>query len=134
MDDGGGSTDPGLKAAASRLAAGAIGLARTRLELAAVEFAEERGRVKSIVALAAAGAVLATLAVATLSVLVVAYFWDTWRYQAIFALAAIYGVLAVVAFLRISAVVKRAPTPFAATIAEFEKDRALLTGEPPRAP
>ena len=88
MDDAGaGERAPGLKPAAARLAAGALDLARTRLELAGVELAEERERVKSLLALAVAGAVLAALAIAAISILVVAYFWDTYRYAAILALA-----------------------------------------------
>lgn len=135
MDDAGaGERAPGLKPAAARLAAGVLDLARTRLELAGVELAEERERVKSLLALAVAGAVLATLAIAAISILVVAYFWDTYRYAAILALAVVYAALAAFAFSRASAVVRRAPAPFAATIAEFEKDRAALAGERPRVP
>ena len=118
----------GLKPAALRLLAGAVALARTRLELASVEFAEERQRVTLVVALAAAGAVLATLAIAALTLGIVAYYWDSYRYQAIGALVVVYGALAAFAFLRAAAIVRRQPTPFAATLAEFDKDRALLTG------
>jgi uncharacterized membrane protein YqjE len=118
----------GLKPATLRLLAGAVGLARTRLELASVELAEERERVTSVVALAAAGAILATLAVAALTLGIVAYFWDSYRFQAIGALVVVYGALAAFAFLRARSIARRRPTPFAATIAEFEKDRAILAG------
>lgn len=129
MDASGGEgRGAGLKPSALRLLAGAVALARARLELASVELAEERGRVASVVALAAAGAVLATLAIATLTLGIVAYFWDSYRFQAIGALVVVYGGLAAFAFLRAAAVVRRHPTPFAATIAEFDKDRALLSG------
>jgi len=121
----------GLKPAAMRLLAGAIGLARTRLELASVELAEERGRLTTIVVLAAAGAVLATLAVVALTLGIVAYFWDSYRYQAIGALVVVYAALAAFAFMRAAAVVKRQPTPFAATIAEFDKDRRRFAGGRP---
>ena len=124
----------GLKPAAMRLLAGAIGLARTRLELASVELALERARFTSIVAYAVAGAVLATLAVAALTLFVVAYFWDTHRYEAIAALVAVYGALAAFAFLRAASIVRSQPTPFAASIAEIEKDRAILAGERPPSP
>ena len=121
--------DAGLRPALLRLVAGGLALARTRLELAGVEWAEERRRLASVVALAAAGAVLATLALAALTLLVVAYFWDSHRYAAIAALTVVYGALAAFAFLRAASIVKRQPTPFAATIAEFDKDRAMLVGE-----
>jgi uncharacterized membrane protein YqjE len=129
MDASGGEgRGAGLKPAALRLLVGAVALAGTRLELASVELAEERGRVASVVALAAAGAVLATLAVATLTLGIVAYFWDSYRSQAIGALVVVYAGLAAFAFVRAGAVVRRHPTPFAATIAEFDKDRVLLSG------
>jgi uncharacterized membrane protein YqjE len=129
-----GARDEGLKPATMRLVTGALALVRTRLELAGVEWAEERARLTTIVALAAVGAILATLAIATLTILVVAYYWDSHRYVAIAAVAAVYGALAAFALLRIAAIVRRQPTPFAATIAEFEKDRARLAGTRPPAP
>ena len=129
-----GARDEGLKPATMRLVTGAIALVRTRLELAGVEWAEERSRLTTIVALGVAGAVLATLAVATLTILVVAYYWDSHRYLAIAAVAAVYGALAAIAILRIASIVRRQPTPFAATIAEFEKDRARLAGLRPPSP
>jgi uncharacterized membrane protein YqjE len=124
----------GLAPAVRRLVAGGLAIARTRLELASVELALERARFTSIVAYAVAGAVLATLAAAALTLFVVAYFWDTHRYEAIAALVAVYGALAAFAFLRAAAIVSRQPTPFAASIAELEKDRAIQAGEPPPAP
>jgi len=130
----GGERDAGLRPTLQRLVAGGIALARTRLELASVELAEERSRVTSIVALAVAGAVLATLALAALTLFVVAYYWDTHRFEAIAALVIVYGALAAFAFLRASSIVSRQPTPFAASIAELEKDRAILAGERPPSP
>ena len=53
---------------------------------------------------------------------------------AIAAIGAVYGVLAALAFARASSIVRRAPSPFSATIAEFEKDRSAFSGERPPAP
>ena len=130
----GGERVAGLKPAIERLLAGGLALARSRLELASVELALERQRFTTIVALAVAGAVLATLALAALTLFVVAYFWDTHRYEAIAALVVVYGALAAFAILRAGAIARRDPTPFAATIAELDKDRRWLAGEPPPAP
>lgn len=124
----------GVRPSASRLVASFIGLARTRLELAGVELAIERQRLQSMIVLAIAAAILGTFAVATISVLVLAWFWDSHRYAAIVGLAAIYASLAGIAYFRIVSLVRDAPGPFAATIAEFEKDRARLAGETPPAP
>jgi uncharacterized membrane protein YqjE len=121
----------GIKPAASRLIQSALALAKTRVELAGVELAIERQRLQTMLVLAIAGAILATFAVGTLSVLVIAYFWDSYRYPAIFGLGVLYAVLATLAFARAKAAAQEQPGPFAATIAEFEKDRARLAGEPP---
>jgi uncharacterized membrane protein YqjE len=130
----GGERDAGLKPALQRLVAGGLSLARARLELASVELALERARFTTILALAVAGAVLATLALAAATLLVVAYYWDSHRYEAIVALVVVYGGLAAFALLRAGAIARRHPTPFAASIAELEKDRRWLAGEPPPAP
>ena len=130
----GGERVAGLRPALGRLVAGGLALARTRLELASVELALERERFTSIVAFAVAGAVLATLALAALTIFVVAYFWDTHRYEAIAALVVVYGALAAFAFLRAASIARREPTPFAASIAEIDKDRAILAGERPPVP
>jgi uncharacterized membrane protein YqjE len=136
MDDAGPrAPGGGLGPAVTRLATGALALARARLELAGVELAQERERLKSLLVLAVAGAVFATLAVAALSIGVLVVFWDTHRYPALAALVLIYGGCAAFAFSRAAAIAREAPTPFSATIAEFEKDRAMLAGEaPPPAP
>jgi len=135
MDDAGaGERTAGLKPSVMRLVAGGVGLLRARLELASVELAEERERVIALLVLAVAGAVLATFAFAAISLVVVAYFWETHRYQAIVAIGAIYAALAALAFARASSIARRAPHPFSATIAEFEKDRSALSGERPPAP
>lgn len=123
----------GIKPAATRLVQSALTLAKTRVELVGVELAIERRRLQSMLVLSIAGAILATFAVGTLSVLVIAYFWDSYRYPAIFGLGVLYAVLAILAFARAKAAAHEAPGPFAATIAEFEKDRARLSGEPPPA-
>jgi uncharacterized membrane protein YqjE len=141
MDDDFEHPAAGLKPAASRVAASVLGLVRARLELVSVELAEERGRLQSLVVLAVAAGILAALAIAVASLAVVVYFWETYRYLSIAGLAAIYAVLAALAFLRITSIV-RGEMPFAATIAEFEKDRSRLAGDPippppappPRAP
>jgi len=135
MDDAGaGDRASGLKPSVTRLVAGGLGLLRARLELASVELAEERERVIALLVFAVAGAVLATFAVAAISLVVVAYFWETHRYQAIAAIGAIYAVLAALVFARAASIVRRTPAPFSATIAEFEKDRSALSGERPPAP
>jgi uncharacterized membrane protein YqjE len=69
------------------------------------------------------GAVAAGFALLFASGIVVAYFWDTHRLGAIVGLTLFYIVVAVAAMWRASAIRRDAPAPFAATLAELEKDR-----------
>ncbi len=117
------STTPGLRDSLARLAANALSLVHTRLALAGVELAEERDRLKSQLTLLVVGAVAAAFAMIWASALVVALYWDTHRAAAIAALAVFYAVVAAWALWRATAIRRAAPAPFAATLAELEKDR-----------
>jgi len=138
MDDGGREQSPrSLRGASARLGASLLGLLRTRLELASVELAEERDRVQQQLTLLVAAMATFMFAALFVATWVIVYFWDTYRLTAIAVVAIVFaGTGAVLLMLR-SHAAKTAPTPFAATIAEFERDRAALAGRdraPPAAP
>jgi len=119
---------PGLGAALGSLAATVIGLVRTRLELATVEFAEERERAKELLVLAICGLLAASFALLFASVLVIAYFWDTYRLTAVAGVMVFYVVIAALLFSRLKQYGSQAHTPFAATLAELENDAAAIKG------
>jgi uncharacterized membrane protein YqjE len=126
-----------LRGAAARLGASLLGLVRTRLELASVELAEERDRVQRQLTLLIGAMAMFMFAVLFVATWVIAFYWDTHRLTAIAIVAVVFaGAGAVLLALR-SQAASAAPTPFAATIAEFERDRAALAGRdnaPPAAP
>ena len=126
-----------LRGSAARLGASLLGLVRTRLELASLELAEERDRVQQQLTLLLAAMAMFMFAVLFLASWVIAYYWDTHRLTAIAIVAVVFaGAGAALLALR-SQAASVAPTPFAATIAEFERDRAMLAGRdnsPPAAP
>ena len=62
----------------AQLGASALAMLRTRIELASVEFAEARERIKEMVLLAAVGIVLGLFALLFASLFVIAYFWDSY--------------------------------------------------------
>jgi uncharacterized membrane protein YqjE len=128
-DDGSEQSPPrDLRGAIARLGASLLGLVRTRLELASVEFAEERDRVQQQLTLLIAGMATFMFAAFFAATWVIVYFWDTHRLTAIAIVAIVFaGAGAVLLTLR-SQAAKAAPTPFAATVAEFERDRAMLAG------
>jgi uncharacterized membrane protein YqjE len=113
---------------ASRLAASLLGLARTHLELASVEFTEERDRIQRQLTLLLAAMGLLLFAVLFVAAWIVVYFWDTNRLTAIASVAFVFAATGAVLLLMRSRLSRTAPTPFAATMAELERDRAALAG------
>jgi uncharacterized membrane protein YqjE len=129
--------DDGVGKVASRLSASAVSLLRTRVELASVEFAEERERLKASIGLIAVAAIAFGFAAIVVTFGVIAWFWDSYRYEAIVVVALLYAVVGVVALMRQSALRKAAPTPFATSIDALRKDVEWLRrhhdGDPPAA-
>ena len=119
-------TTRGLGVGLAQLAAAAVDLLRTRAELAALEFEEARELAKDRITLLVIG--LGCLAMATLAAtaFVVVYFWDTYRLAALGAVTLAYLLAGLIALWRFSIHRQSDPKPFAATIAELERDREWL--------
>ena len=73
----------GLGSALTQLAATALAMVRTRLELATVEFTEERERAKEMLLLVFSTVLVVLFALLFASVFIIAYFWDTYRLTAV---------------------------------------------------
>ena len=116
----------GLRAATAQLAETLLGLGRTRLELAAVEFEEARARAAERLVLVLVAGLCFALAVLAASLLVVALFWDTYRIPALVCVTVAYTLVALLAAWRLAVRRKSHPPAFAATLAELERDRAWL--------
>ena len=115
-----------LRGALARLGAAALALLRTRADLAALEFSEQRERARTLlVLLGIAGFALAFAAMAA-TALVVVYFWDSYRMGALVGVTLFYLVVGVAAIWRFNVRRRDDPSPFAATLAELERDRAWL--------
>src|SRR4029434_8250689 len=117
-----------LRGASSRLAASLLGLVRTHLELASVEFTEERDRIQRQLTLLVAAIGLLLFAVLFVAGWIVVYFWDTHRLTAIASIAFVFAATGAVLIWMRAQAARSAPTPFAATMAEFERDRAAFAG------
>src|ERR1700741_3512764 len=116
----------GVSGALSQLAGSLIALVHTRFELLTVEFEEERERAKDLVVLTVIATVFFSFALIVLSVLVVFLFWDTHPVGALVGVTLVYlaiGAAALVVLQR-----SRETRPFAATLAELEKDVQSLRG------
>ena len=130
MIDGGSeqSQSRGLGGAASRLGASLLGLVRTRLELASVELAEERDRVQYQLTSLVVAIAMFMFALLFAATWIIVYFWDTTRLTAIAVVAFVFAAAGAALLMLRSQAARAAPMPFAATIAEFERDRAALAG------
>ncbi len=118
---------PGQRAiqAARQVLKTLIANGETRLRLAVLELEEERARLLTLILLAGASLLLFMLGTATLTALVIAIFWDSYRLVAIGASAAVLLlasiVLAVVAIRQ-----ARRHTLLKDTLSQLATDRALL--------
>ncbi|MEO6566364.1 MAG: phage holin family protein [Casimicrobiaceae bacterium] len=117
---------PPLRESVASLLAAMAGSVRTRIELASVEFAEERSRLGQQLALLIAGLGCLLFAVLFVALGVVAWFWDTHRFAAIIGVIVVFAGAAAALFWWRSDLSRSAPSPFAASLAELEKDRAAL--------
>ena len=106
-----------------------VALLRSRLELASLEFEEQRESATELLVLVLSGVLLGLFALLFASVFVIACFWDTYRLQAIAGVTLFYVVLAVFVVMRLKRRQRERTPAFAATLAEFSHDAAALRRE-----
>lgn len=132
-----GETDAGrppLRAAVASLLAALAGSVRTRLELASVEYAEERSRIVQQLAMMVAGIACLLFAVLFVALGVVAWYWDTHRFAAILGVIVVFAAAGAWLLWWRAAASRSAPSPFAGSLAELEKDRAAFARVSKRRP
>lgn len=112
----------GLQDALSRLSAAAVALIRTRAEIAALDFDEAGARAKSRVALLVIGLLCLAVGVLAATGFIIVCFWDTHRLEAIGIVTIAYLLAGALSLWRFNVRQRNDPKPFAATIAELERD------------
>lgn len=120
----------GLGGALAQLGASTLAMLRTRLELATVEFSEERERAKEMLLLVLCTVLVALFALLFASVFIIAYFWDSYRLTAIGAVTGFYLVLAIIFLIRLRQRMQQKHSPFAATLSQLEEDAEVLRRGP----
>ncbi len=122
--------DSGDGPASSLRALGAtlLELVGSRIELAVVELREEGERRKGMLALVLVGALFLALGLLLAAAFVVVLFWDEHRLLALGGVTLLYLGIAATAFARLRRKARESPPPFAATLAELERDRQMLQG------
>lgn len=116
----------GLRELLGRLAASLASAVDTRVQLAALEFAEERDRARDRLVLVLVAAIAAGFALLALNALVVAVLWDRLGWVSLALLVVLWTAVAAFAGMRLSQASRREQRPFSATLAEFERDRDWL--------
>ena len=114
----------GLGDALSGLAATAVAMLRTRLELATVEFEELRERTKIMLILVVVATVFFCFALIALSALAVVLLWNSYPLAALFGVVLVYVLIAAIALYALKR--NAQPRPFAATLHELERDTEAL--------
>ena len=109
-----------------RMVASVVALLHARLELIGIELAEERERIIAVIFLGLVAAMFAMMALISLTALVAAAFWDSYRWQVLAGITAVYALGAVICAIRARAGLHAAPIVFEATLREFEKDRDMF--------
>lgn len=122
-----------LKSSAAQVGDSALALLRARLDLASMELAEERERLTTRLGWLFAGILLLVFALLGLGVLAAALLWNTSHLLALLLPTLCFAVGGWWMMRRSQQLGRDAALPFAATIAEFDKDRALLDAQTAKA-
>ena len=107
----------------------ALGLVQTRVELLATEIEEEKERLLSALVFGAASFVLLCLGVIFLALTLTVLLWDEHRLLILTILSSAFLVSGAGALIFAIRNARRRDRIFAASIAELERDRAMLRGE-----
>jgi uncharacterized membrane protein YqjE len=116
-----------LRTSLTNLAGDVLALLRTRFELVAAEFAQERARFFLLLIWSLSGFLLLLLGVLTLSFGVAVLFWDTpYRLVSIGAMAALYLLVGVLLLFKVRGELLHGATPFEASVEVFNRDLQSL--------
>ncbi|MFT0851608.1 phage holin family protein [Achromobacter sp. F4_2707] len=116
-----------LRETVGGLAATLLSILRTRFELFALEAAEQKANVLTLLGMVFGALLFLTLALLVFTGLVAVYFWPTEdRYLALAILAFIYFAVGLGLLLAVRTKLVNSPTPFAATLDELRRDIDLV--------
>lgn len=116
-----------LRQAVGGLAATLLSILRTRFELFALEAAEQKANVLTLLGLAFGALIFLTLALLVFTGTVAVYFWPTEdRYVALGVLAFLYFAIGLGLLVAVRSRLVHGPAPFAATLDELRRDIALV--------
>jgi uncharacterized membrane protein YqjE len=119
----------GIVRSGRRMLAILVSMARTRLNLLAVELMQEKSRIWLLLVLTALALIFASMALLSLSLLVVVAFWEEHRLLAIGCLLAFHVAATIGTVIVLQRKAKMGSNLFADTLHELSKDSAALEEE-----
>lgn len=120
--------DAGLLASARRLLDSVLGLLRTRLEIIACEFEEEREHVKALLLFGAIALALISLGIVALTAFVTLWLWATYGLYALAIVGAAFLFLGVGLLWYVRRRERARPALFSTTLFELVRDQDTLRG------
>lgn len=117
---------PGLLGGFSQLLRSVFGLAVSRVELAALELADIRNHLISLVFVFGAAGLLAFFAIAYGTVTIVALAWDTMGWTILLVLFAVFALVAIALVAKGMAMLRQNKLGFPETMKELRNDREML--------
>ncbi|GGC79478.1 phage holin family protein [Undibacterium terreum] len=109
-----------------RLATTLLDILHTRLELVSVEVEEELARYATYLVVVLIAMFCAGIAVLIGILLIIALFWDSYRFQVLLALIVVFAGSAAGLGLWLRQAIRSKPRLFAHTLAELGKDKSML--------
>lgn len=117
---------PGLFDSLKKVTATLLEIVSTRLELLVHELEEERAWLGSLLMWALIAVVFGALGIVLLTLLIVVYFWDSYRMLAMSILTVAFLVGAVVSWQKVLGKTRAKPRLFSTSLGELSKDREKL--------
>jgi uncharacterized membrane protein YqjE len=117
---------PGIRELLGRLAASVTSALDTRVQLAVLEFTEASDRARERIVLVVIAAIAGAFALLAANALFVLLLWDRLGWVSLAILTVFWLAVAGFAGMKLAAMSRRSERPFAATLAEFERDRAWV--------
>lgn len=115
--------NPGLIAGIAGLVKNMFGLAVSRIELAAFELGEIRGKLAKLAMMAALGVIAIWFAVACWTALVVVIAWETWGWKILLLLAILFTLAGIGILAYAKSLLRGDRLSMPHTLAELRKDR-----------
>ena len=117
---------PGITAGVSGVLRNLFGLLSNRIELAALELSEIRGKVLILLAVGALGMLFVWFALIYLSIVVAILAWPVLGWKILLLLTAFFALGALLSFIYLYRTVKAGSLSMPATMAELRQDRDAL--------